>query len=452
MLRSIIRTIVFAGICLLIWIIVDLSGIIMSKPNYHSIEFVPANSTFAIRIDGRALAENTLFSIILESKDEDILKLFEETITNRTSGDKKFTNTGINYLSDVIIFKTSLDGEEVSGILFNLLNQTTFLKNMPDLIGEAQVIAANENVGVILSNSFATARMSTENLDKYAKKLVNSRNKGQHKIFHSGSAPNRFSEIHFHSSDQLGKESEVNLIFEQKEQAFTLDGNLSSKQKIESNELSHQLVPLGLHITSRLFSETWSDTLRSALSFLSKDLPEITAFSINYRGVNVINHSSGFLAIPDAELIIQCAEDFNISNFLHDPELSGKIDCELTEKYIRFDSETLYFKQLSSRSFYIGKSPDPSLMEVNKQILMAVNGDLNPLINIKGGGMMTAFLEMIPIFKASKNLAKSSEKIDFTIMSTSDKVAKIEGSLLFKKGHYPMSEIMRFLLSGNLIK
>jgi hypothetical protein len=429
---------------------VNISGLVISEHPSNNKEFIPSNSTFAIRIDGREIVENTLFSIILESKDEAILKLFEETINKRTSGEKEFTNTGINYLSDIVIFKAPFEGKEVNGILFNLLNRATFLKNMPDLIGKGQVVAANENIGIILTSS--NLKNSSKHLQSFAETIVKTKNKGHHKIFHYGSAPHRFSEIHFHSSSNSNSETEINLVFEQKEQAFELNGNMISENKINFNDLSHILKPDGLHITSKLFSDEWADSLRSYLSFLSKDLPEIKAFSMNYRGVNVINHSSGFMAIPDAELIIQCNDDFNVSDFLHDPELSGSTDCELTESFIRFDTEILYYKQLSPKCFYIGKEPDPKLAENNRQSLFIVSGDLNPLTNIKGGGMMTAFLEMVPIFKASKNLAKSSEKINMTITCVSNNQAKINGSFLFKEGHYPMSEIMRFMLNGNLIK
>lgn len=424
----------------------------MSEHSSKNLDYVPSNATFAIRIDGRELAENTLFSIILESKDEDILKLFEESIKQRTSGEKEITNTGINFLSDVVIFKVPYHGEEVNGILFNLLNRTTFLKNMPDLIGKGKVVAAKDNIGIVLTLPAQKSSIKIKSFQNFAESIIKSKNKGHHKIFHSGSAPNRFSEIHFHSVKNSNDEAEVNLVFEQKEQAFKLSGNLISVNKTKVNDLSHILKQDGLHITSRLFSETFADSLRNVLSFLSKKIPAISAFSINYRGVNVINHSSGFLAIPDAELIIQCEEDFNVSDFFHDPEMIGNMDCELTDNYIRFDTETLYFKQLTPKSFYIGKDPSPALIENQEQNLMTIQGDLSPLTNIKGGGMMTAFLEMVPIFKASKNLAKSSEKIDFSISRISDNKAKIDGSLIFKEGHYPLSEIMRFLLSGNIVK
>lgn len=449
LLRSIFKTIAFVGICLTVWIMVNISRLIVSEHPNSNLEHVPSNSTFAIRIDGRALAENTLFSIILESKDEDIIKLFEESIRKRTSGEKEFTNTGINYLSDVVVFTSHLDGQEVNGMLFNLLNSKTFLKNMPDLLQKKQVVAAKNNVGVVLS---LTGTGSAKNLQNYADRIVQTQNKGLHKIFHAGSAPNRFSEIHFHTAYNDKSESEVNLIFEQNEQAFELKGSMTSEHKTETNQLSHELVPDGFHVTTRLFSKSLGDSLRSKLAFLSSEIPTISSFSLNYRGVNIINHSSGFLAIPDAEFVIHCEEEFNVSEFLHSPELTGTMDCELTNEYIRFDEETLYFKQLSPTSFYIGRNANPKIISGSEKNYLMIKGDLNPITNIKGGGMMTAFLEMVPIFKASKQLSKSSEKIDFSIVKTSDTKAKIQGQLLFKEGKYPLSEVMRFLLSGNIIK
>lgn len=450
LMRSIIRTFAFAGICLLVWLTINISGLVISEQANSNIAYVPSNATFAMRIDGRELAENTLFSIVLESKDESILKLFEESLTKRTSGDKKLTNTGINFLSDVVLFKVNFQGEEIDGILFNLLSRSTFLKNMPDLINSTQAIAANDEVGILLSCKQKKAKC--HDLEVFAKQLLKSKNKNHHKIFHAGSAPNRFSEIHFHTGDDQRLENEVNLIFEQSEKAFLLKGSMQASSAIEMNQLSHELKPDGFHVTSKLFSKTWSDTLRKSLSFLSPNFPEITAFSMNYRGVSVINHSSGFLAIPDAEFVIHCAENFDVSAFLHEPELSGKMDCELTDNFIRFEEEVLYFRQLSPKSFYLGKNPNPVFESANNDELFTVEGDLNPLTNIKGGGMMTAFLEMVPLFKASKNLAKNSQKIQFSINKVSDKKAKIKGELIFKTGHYPLSEVMRFLLSGKLIE
>ena len=58
---------------------------------------------------------------------------------------------------------------------------------------------------------------------------------------------------------------------------------------------------------------------------------------------------------------------------------------------------------------------------------------------------MTAFLEMIPIFKACKGISNHSERIQFDIVEKERDKAEIRGELLFKKEYYPMNEILKFI-------
>ena len=70
-------------------------------------------------------------------------------------------------------------------------------------------------------------------------------------------------------------------------------------------------------------------------------------------------------------------------------------------------------------------------------------------MNVEGGGLMTAFLEMIPAFKAGKRLSAHSKEIDIRLTRISKGEGSIEGNLKFEKGCYPMSEAMRFVLINN---
>jgi hypothetical protein len=76
---------------------------------------------------------------------------------------------------------------------------------------------------------------------------------------------------------------------------------------------------------------------------------------------------------------------------------------------------------------------------------------LEPLISIEGGGMMLAFLEMLPIFRASKNLAEHTEFVQMKLSKKGNKIANLEGEMRFKKTYYPMTELTRFLIIGQLL-
>ena len=245
--------------------------------------------------------------------------------------------------------------------------------------------------------------------------------------------------------------SESSIVFEQKNQSFLLHGELEMNHpENDSHILSHQLSEKGFHVTSRVFSKDLSDTLGRILSFIDKPLPEITAFSLNYEGTKIINHTSGFFVIPSMEMVIQCARPFSFESFLKESSISEQLDCQITNNTVHFQDEILYYKQLSPNSFYIGRTEHPKFKKGNENELLHVSGKLDPLLNIQGGGMMTAILEMIPAFKACKGISNHSEGIHFDIVEKSENKAEIKGELIFKKEYYPMNEIIKFILISQM--
>jgi tRNA(His) 5'-end guanylyltransferase len=101
-----------------------------------------------MRLDGREIAENTLFSIFLESKDEELLTLMQESFTKTLKQEGRFKNYGIDYLSDIILFEVPYDNYKIQGILVNISNTRLFTKNLTDL---NVAFALKDDVGVILS-------------------------------------------------------------------------------------------------------------------------------------------------------------------------------------------------------------------------------------------------------------------------------------------------------------
>lgn len=64
---------------------------------------------------------------------------------------------------------------------------------------------------------------------------------------------------------------------------------------------------------------------------------------------------------------------------------------------------------------------------------------------------MTAFLEMMPIYSASKNLVKHTESLNLSFVKTNKKNIDLKGELKFTKDHYPMNELIKFLLVSQLL-
>ena len=149
--RSLLRFFSFSILLMASWFIFQFAKTVLAETQNENLAFVPSGASFVIRIDGRQLAETTLFSIVMESKDEEVIRLIERTFKNKVTDNKEFKNVGINFLSDVVIFKMDYNDGEITGLLVNLFNKRLFDKNMSSNSPVEQAFTSNENVGVILS-------------------------------------------------------------------------------------------------------------------------------------------------------------------------------------------------------------------------------------------------------------------------------------------------------------
>ena len=209
--------------------------------------------------------------------------------------------------------------------------------------------------------------------------------------------------------------------------------------------------PSGFHISTSLVPNLFSDTLNFFLNQFNTSFPLISEVSLNYYGTKIVNHSSGFYVLPQMEMLVTCSSKVEIEKILENTELQSYLGYKLVGNSMRFLSEKLYFKQISANSFYIGRSENPAFEKGNTTYYFNLNGSLKPLISIEGGGMMLAFLEMLPIFRASKNLAEHTEFVQMKLSKKGNKNANLEGEMRFKKTYYPMTELTRFLLIGQLL-
>lgn len=443
----------FLSIMLLLvlaWSFLFFNQAVLEENSNHNLAHVPANATFAIRIDGRELAEKTLFSVFLESKDEEIISLLQETFTKNIQKDDQFKNFGIDFLSDIVVFEVPYKQTFVQGILVNVGNERLFSKNMTN---SKNIFACKDKVGVIFSAKNLSNKILKADLQNFARKIINT---ADDKTLY-GFAEKRGSGKFIETSSKgflLGETSyfgRSNILFELQNNELLLSGKFSINQKNIPKSCKKILRPKGLHVSTTLIPDNLNDSLNKWLSQFQLSIPVIKELSVNFMGTKVINHSTGFFVVPQMELLIECEQAIDVQQLFNSEKAGTYFDYSLEDAAIRFQDERLYFKQLSPTSFYLGISKEPTILNNPNKDLLSIQGELKPLTQIEGGGMMTAFLEMVPLYRASKNLANHTESIHLTISNSSSKEAQLKGNLSFQEGYYPMNEIMKFLLVSQLI-
>lgn len=415
-------------------------GILESNEN-KNVAYIPSNALFAVRVDGRELADNTLFSVFLESKDEEILTMIQEAFSENKSSDKKWIKDGVDYLSDIVFFQISYETESLNCILLNVSNESLFKKHHSN---ELEICAAKNGVGVIITNNNSDKKRG---LQAIANKIVASPQNGDLSTSINHRQAGRFIEAVLHSKTN----DKSTFSFELAHNSLLMNGEIDFNSSKNITPIHKKLQPRGLHITTSLIPTELSDTLNSWLKQFGVQVPAFKELSMNYMSTTVINHSSGFFIVPQMELYVECVSPFAINTLTESDTIASYFDCQLNEGWIEIQDEKLYYKQFSPTSFYIGVSDNPVFTSVPKNNYLIISGTLSPLTSIKCGGLMSTILEMIPEYRAGKTFANRAEKIDFSIVKLNSKKAKISGDIHFKTGYFPMNEVLKLLITAKTL-
>lgn len=428
----------------ILWLLFFFTQLFCQQPENNNNLCVPENSTFAVRINGRSIAEHTFFSVFLEEKDEKLLHKIRNTIDELKNED--FKDLGINFLSDMIVFSTPYKDGDLIGISLNLSKPSVFKKNCPSVFGKNQFYDVHENVGLILfyhSNN----QINSKELLSYLHKQIPAKNpfvsdRQDKKIVQMHTKGNVFGNASYFSSS--------NLFFETEKSKITIKGKLNIVDKYATLASGKtyflETEKESFHFSTAIVSNTIQDSLKEILDKMGLKLPQIQSISMNYKGMEIVNNETGMHTLPTIDLVLKFKNPTSVNSILNNTELLTKLEAKFHDNELTIGKHNYYVKQLDKYTIFFGKSKNPIFS--NNAEIIAIKGNLSSILKIEGGGIITSFLEIVPIYRASKELFDNTKVFEVVIVKENEKQAKIKGNITFKKGHYPMNEFLKFLLEG----
>lgn len=433
--RKIGNSLLFLMLLPALWFLLSTGRYFIQEVPSSNTHYIPDNALIVARLDGKMIIENTLFSVLMESKDKEISNLLGEFLNTRRTDNRKVKDPGIHLRSDLYYIQIPIEDEKVSCILVNISSKDKFL-DQPK--GDSKTVrVANDEIGLIIMRS-EQSKLDRKKLIAAGKKIINSKSTESFR-----SNKDDFAQISWRESSSLPYS---NFVIGALDNELIFSGSFQFDQKASGAFPNQVLKPQGFHICSNLMDNSISDTLTYMLTEIGVELPQFESFSLNYYGAKVINHSTGYFVVPQMDLIMKFKENVSIKELFEDEALRTMLDYKQDKGSIWFQKEQLYFKQLTPTTIYLGINENPQLVAPEPDELIRIYGELEPFMNVEGGGLMTAFLDMIPAFKAGKRLSVNSKEIHIRLTRISKGEGSIEGNLKFEKGCYPMSEAMRFVL------
>ena len=436
-----------------LWAAFLITQLISKAPEHKNEYFIPESATFAIKLDSRKLVNKALFTLLFEGRDEKIAEKIRELL-NKPREAKK--DIGVNLLSDAVVFASPFKKGKLVIVALNLSNRSDFEANIQEHLNDKQVVETIDNVGFILTY------LSTDGLNSIDKREISTYFK-QNILPLTNNSTSRFTgeikEGSFLQSYTKGNLFGKDTYFNSSNSQFSLAENgidLTSDLTLSKNKTKPAnkiLIPRygNFHFSSGIVPPSLQDSLSAIAGRLGLKLPALKSVSINYAGINIQSNDDGMTVLPNIDLLLEFKTAFYVETIFKQDTILKKIGGKFEDNIFKIGGKRYYYEQVDSKTISISSSESAAIITNKKQELFAVKGNLSSLLKIEGGGMIVSLLDMIPAYKASKELFTNIDDVNITLKKSKGNTAKMKGSILFKKDHFVMNEMLKFALEMQMV-
>jgi hypothetical protein len=438
-LKKGLLNLIIAGLVLVtIGLFFRLTSLILIEDKNENLNHIPVNASIVIQLNAKKLANQAFINTLKKLDDTELIQLIETAVFKEKVADDK--PIGIVPLSNQVLFQIPFQKKEIMGVLLNIEDEAAFLsflktKQIPG--------ACKTNVGVIF---LSKSQQHFSKLKQLAQTIVTTKTNvplAKNEAISIRSKKMQIGTMQLNGSADLNV-TKNNLLFKG---AY----RLNSKHHFDFSSIRN-LKAKGFHVSTSIIPTAANDSLKSFLfKTFGFKLPAISAISLNYFGSSIISKEDKTWVIPTIDLIIQCEKNVDIQQLMSNKVVLEKIGCTLGDHRVIFDKKVVYFKQLSPTSFYIGRSLSPQLNRTKTTNILSINGQLKPLFNIEGGGILYSLMELIPLYKASKQFVEKNKAIRIELKQVSSNYYKLKGQLEFHQNYLATNELIRFVLLSQLL-
>lgn len=422
-LKTGIQTVFVLGV---IWIIFFFTFNTYNNLYNNNLNYIPFNSEVIIQVDVKQLLKGSIEGL-LDSEDNEFIQL----IKNLKDGivEEKIGELGIALNTKTILFCIPDEGKRFYGAIFNLTNQKSFQDYFSK--SENTGIASNNDVGLIV---LMTKKQSNKNT--LAKSLFT----GNHASIDS---KNIIDPIVVWTKSTATEYNRLDVQIEKESIHFS--GKLSKTLNTANNFKS--LSPDGFHTTISNVPDFINDSIEA---LFSDTIPDISGISFNYFGTELIEDPE-LLVAPEGDFLVQFKKPIYLDSCIKQFQKEMFIDSVKGGKCY-FGPKIYYSKQVSERLIYIGINDYDSTHLNSQKSLLFISGDISSLTQVNSRGLFKHLLEIIPIYKAAKELTGRIKSFKVKLTVKNEKTIHIKGDIVFNKKRYASIEFIRFFLASKFFQ
>ena len=444
----------FLGI-LFLWSSLLIFSSLANKSSQNAAYYIPENSNFSFKLNIKDFLKSSTYSMIFKSKDQGLLNSLQKYLSKSKERIDENNYIGIDFTSDIYVYGEEFENGQNYVVLFNLLNPSSFSKNIPSLLDDNQSFEQTKDVGMIVTHFSKGAK--NHNLSKKLKAYLSKVIKNKGKFRYEKQVIKEAEDIVLDKTDFF----EINLnSFNFNDDIKSRKGKISCKLDEKSLDIIGQvkminpplieskwtLISDGFHLETAMISNAIQDSIQKYLSKIGVKTPSIQRISLNYYGMELQDSDKGLIAAPVFDILLTFKEDYKISQIFKDFSILQSLGYEKeNNKMISADKINYYIDSIDTKNLFIGRNLKQVIRKKNNTLFELVGNPKN-LTTLKGGGFITSFIQVFPPFKASNDFFASIEKIHIKSKQI-NKDVEIFGELKFKNEYYLYNEFLKFYLT-----
>lgn len=442
-----------------VWCLFLLGSFFSIEKPIENLSHIPDNAILAVRLDGASVLKSTLFSILLEANDPEVIEVVNQQINKKWKRKGPSKNLGIDFLADVVVYVFPFEGSKVLGMTYNLNRPDLMRKNAPNALDSNQCYAINDNIGVVLTFLGKTKFGVGQKV-----KAINLAQKIAFESVQSDLASkiaekqtNRFVQLTsqgmLFGSSTLFSRTDMDLSLE--EHTLLLKGQLIKnrrERKVFVNK-NYTLNPSGMHMYTTLIPISVQDSIKNILKRVKLNLPQIKAIAVNYRSLQINNPNGVIIPSPDMDLVLNFDRNVDFIEELKKSTLLKDLHLEIKNNNIIFNGLTNYYlTQIDPKTILISTHKSTKAKLVNADQLLNLKGDLSRFTEVSGDKWIMLFLNNVPLFTNTQNFFSKTKELSLKVIDSEDNAARLQGKLVFHDEYSPMNEFFKYAIQSNIIR
>lgn len=442
-----------------VWCMFLFGRFFLNEKPIKNLAHIPENALFAMRLDGSSALKSTLFSILLEANDPEVIDVINAQINKKWKGKGKSKALGIDFLSDIVVYIFPFEGEQMLGISYNLNRPDLMRKNAKNALQAKQFFAINGDIGVILTY-LGKEKLPVETRNKaiaLAKEIAFKPVPSDLSAKIAQKETDKFVQLSttgmLYGSSTLFSRADMDLSLE--EHAISMSGDLIKNQRKKGifDNSNYTLAPNGMHFYTTLIPDKIQDSLRDIFAAYHLNLPRLKAVALNYRGLRISNPDGILIGTPDLDLVLNFNTPIDLYAALKNSKLLGALKWHFKDKTTLSNGIKDYFiSQIDEQTYALSSIKNAQVIRNTGTHLLRIEGDLSRITNVSGDKWIMLFLNNFPLYYNSKSFLSKTDRISITVEDLAGVSAKLDGKIKFKESYFPMNEVFKYAVQNNLIR